>query len=43
MSQFIDQQVAQQMQGNPNTNNARYYATADPNSYGYHMFWNLGY
>lgn len=43
VSAFIDSQVAQLMQGNPNTDNARYYATADPNSYGYHLFWALGY
>jgi hypothetical protein len=40
---FIDSQVAQLMQGNPNTDNARYYATANPNSYGYHAFWGVGY
>jgi hypothetical protein len=42
-STFVDQQVAQLMQGNPNTDNGRYYATADPNSYGYHEFWDQGY
>ena len=43
VSAFIDSKVAQLMQGNPNTDNARYYATANPGSYGYHVFWNLGY
>ncbi len=42
-SAFVDGQVAAMMQGNPNTDNGRYYATANPNSYGYHLFWNLGY
>lgn len=37
---FIAQKAAQLMQGNPNTNNTLYYATANPNSLGYHLFWN---
>jgi hypothetical protein len=43
VSEFIDGEVARRMQGNPNTDNARYYATADPNSYGYHVFWGIPY
>lgn len=42
-SAFIDAQVAALMVGNPNSDNGRYYATANPNSYGYHLFWNEGY
>jgi hypothetical protein len=40
---FIAQKAAQLMQGNPNTNNALYYATANPNSLGYHLFWNTSF
>ena len=42
-SAFIDAEVAALMVGNPNTDNGRYYATANPNSYGYHLFWDEGY